>query len=70
MTVEIQDEDIERSMTRRGDDMESIEWGSPSKGGKAKAYFNIRVDSDEDIKRLIDRLKGLTAYATSESLNI
>ena len=48
----------------RKDDLESIEWGTPRKGGSKKLYFNIRVDTEDTIKDKIELMNKLSTYAS------
>jgi len=54
------DETIEK---KRVDDMDSLEWGTPAKGGSKKIYFNTRVDSEEEILIKIDMMNKISNYA-------
>jgi len=48
---------------RSANDLESIEWGTPSNGGKKKIYFNIREDTEVDIQNLVDQMNRIADYA-------
>ena len=53
-----------QQIKKRADDLDSIEWGTPAKGGAKKLYFNSRTDTENDVRDKIDRLNRLSNYAT------
>ena len=63
--MEIQENanDVPTGDKRTSNDLESIEWGTPSTGGKRKLYFNIREDTEVDVQRMIDIQNRLAIYA-------
>ena len=54
---------LEEALKKRIDDLESLEWGTPAKGGAKKIYFNIKVDTKEHIEARIDMMNELSSYA-------
>ena len=59
---------LDEAMKKRVDDLDSIEWGTPAKGGSKKLYFNARMDSEEHIKARIDMMNELSSYANKGGL--
>lgn len=62
----------ETTISRKDVDLESIEYGTPSKGG-GKMYLNTRTDSLDDINRRIElhsqaleRFKNRILYAQEQ----
>ncbi len=53
---------------RSENDLDSIEVGSPLKGGKLKLYFNTREDTKDDIEVRIDLLMSAIKYTNKELL--
>lgn len=64
-TIEIQEETSTEinGEKRTANDLESIEWGTPSNGGKRKVYFNIREDTEIEIQGMIDVMNRLATYS-------
>ena len=56
----------EREEARNLNDLDSIEVGSPSKGGKIKLYINTREDEIQEIKQKIDLMIECARYATEQ----
>lgn len=61
--MELIEEEAVNGEKRTANDLESIEWGTPSNGGKRKLYFNIREDTEVDIQGMVDKLNRITSYA-------